>query len=185
MATPTERVTRNAHRFLADDHDVILALRVEWGPGVVEARKRFGSAFWAGAYMWTPIVRPIMAFIRGPKTWQRHHDPRCGVGILALTATDDRVLLRTSSLLRKTPAEIVEYLPPESPLEVDVEVMESDMVPALTVGHRDFVVNGVDFKALMKAVENREVRAPEIKAVLPRLRDVSKTHYTGVPTDFS
>ena len=183
MATPTERVTRNARRFLADDHDVTLALRVEWGPDVVSASKKFGNAFWTRAYLWTPIVRPSMAIIRGPRAWVRRHDPRSGVGILALTADDHRVLLLASSLLRKTPAEIVEYLPPDSPLEVDVEVMESDMIPVLTVGHREFVVNGVDFRALLNAVENLEIRSPEIKAVLPRLRDVGKTHYTGVPTD--
>lgn len=74
-------------------------------------------------------------------------------------------------------------LPRESPLEVDVDLMETHLVPALTVGDREFVVNSIDFKALLKAVEALEVRSPEIKAALPRLKDVGKSPYGALPSD--
>jgi len=59
MATPTERVTRYAKDYL--DDDVILAMRVDWGPDAVSSRKKFGVAFWTREYLWSPIVMPIMA----------------------------------------------------------------------------------------------------------------------------
>ena len=59
--------------------------------------------------------------------------------------------------------------------------MENHLIPALTVADREFVINGVDFKSLLKAVEGLRVRSPEIKAVLARLQEVGKGVY-GAPT---
>lgn len=55
------------------------------------------------------------------------------------------------------------------------------MIPLLTVGRRQFVVNGVGFRALLKAIENRKLRPPEIKAALPRLQGVGRSPYGRVP----
>jgi hypothetical protein len=68
-----------------------------------------------------------------------------------------------------------------SSLLVDVDLMETHLIPSMTVAHREFVVNGIDFRALVKAVENLRLRSPEIKAVLPRLTDVGKTPYSATP----
>lgn len=182
MATPTERVTRHAQDYLAGQHDVILALRVDWGPDAVKSRKKFGYGFWARAYLWSPIVLPIMALLRRPQALETRIDPSSGTGILALSADDGRILLSAPPQRKKTPTGIVEALPQASPIQVDVDLMETHMIPSLTVAHREFVVNGIDFRALLKAVENLTIRSPEIKAVLPRLKDVGSSPYSGVPS---
>ncbi len=175
MRTPTERVTRNAERYL--DEDVVLALRVEWGPEAIASRKTLRSGYWARAFMWTPIVLPVLALFRIPQTRKLHEDPSAGSGILALTIDERRILLTTSMPMGKTPTGVLEPLPQGAPLQIDVDLWETDMVPSLTVGERTFVVNGIDFRALMTAVEELEVKAPEIKAVLPRLKAVGRALY--------
>ena len=177
MKTPTEQVTGRAKEYLAGRHDVILALRVEWGPDAVTSKKKLGSGFWTRAYLWTPIVMPIVALLRRPNTKEINEDPTAGFGILALTADDGRILLSTPPRRRLTPTGVAEVLPQAAALEVDVDLMETDLIPLLTVDDRDFVVDGVDFRALLEAVGNVTVRSPEIKAVLPRLREVGKTPY--------
>lgn len=181
MPTPTERVTRHAQEFLGDEHDVVLALRVDWGPDAVASRTRFGNAFWVRAYLWTPIVWPFMALLRLPETLRRRKDPSAGSGILALTSDDGRIVLSSSPLRRNRPTSVVEALPEGSALLPDAELMETDMIPTLTVNNRQFVVNGVDFRALLNAVETATIRAPEIKAVLVRLLGVGTSNYTGAP----
>jgi len=178
MAPPTERVTRNVQDYVSDGHDVILALRVDWGPDAVAYRKRFGSGFWARAYLWSPIILPIMALFQRPDPRKTLLDPNAGFGILALTADDGRILLSASPRRRKTPTGIAEVLPHAAPLDVDVDLMETNLIPTLTVAHRVFVVNSVDFRALLKAVDNLVVRSPEIRAVLPTLRAVGESPYT-------
>jgi hypothetical protein len=179
MATPTEQVTRNAQEYLADD--VILAMRVDWGPDAVSSRMKLGSGFWARAYLWSPIALPIMALLRRPDRRKMRDDPTTGSGILALTADGGRILLSTSPPRRKRPTGVVEVLPHAAALQVDVDLMETDLIPTLTVAHRQFVVNGIDFRALLKAVENLTVRSPEIRAALPRLQAVGNSPYTGAP----
>ncbi len=181
MATPTERLTRNAQEFLGDDHEVVLAMRVDWGPDAVASRTGLGSAYWTRAYLWWPVVWPVMALLRLPKSLHRRNDPDAGSGILALTAGDGRILLSAPMLRTKVPTGIVETLPYGAPLDVDVDLMESHLIPAVTIAGRQFVVNGVDFRALLGAVETHQVRAPEIKAMLPRLLAVGTSNYTGVP----
>lgn len=179
MITPTQRVTRNAREYLQDD--VVIALRVDWGPEAISARKKFGFGYWVSAYIWAPISLPILAIFRNPELRRMRADPDSGTGILALTGDDRRILLSASPARRKTPTGVVEVLPNGAPLIVDVGLMESDLIPSLTVGDREFVVDGVDFRALMKAVEAHRIRSPEIKAVLPRLQSVGDNPYTGIP----
>ena len=128
---------------------------------------------------------PVLALFRRPLRLKREESPDSGTGILALLSNDRRVLLSTDRLLPKQPTGIAAKLPQRAALEVDVELMENDMVPVVTVDDRQLVVNGVDFKALLRAVATTKVRSPEIKAVLPRLQAVANTHYTGVPSDYA
>lgn len=175
MSTPTERVTRYASRYL--DEEVVLALRVEWGPQAISSKKTLRSGFWGRAFMWTPIVLPVLALFRISQTGKMRDDPNAGRGILALTDDDRRILLSTVAPMRKIPTGVIEPLPLGAPLRIDLDLWETDMVPALTVGERTFVVDGIDFRALMKAVEKLEIRAPDIKAVLPRMKAVGQAPY--------
>lgn len=175
MMTPTERVTSRAREFLADDFDVILAVRVEWGPQAVVSRTKFSSGFWTRAYLWSPIVMPIVALLR---RGDRIVHPESGFGVLALTSDDSRVLLSVASRRRSFPTGLIDVLPQGAHLEVDVGLMETNLIPVLRISDREFVVNSVDFRALLKAVEQLRIRAPEIRAALPALREVGASPYT-------
>ncbi len=178
MATPTEQVARSAEAFLGDQHDVVLALRVEWGPDAIESRKQLRRGLWTEVYLWsTLVVRPFLSLLRLKDTLKADRDPNTGSGILALTADDGRILLATSPLRSKVPTGVIEELPAGAPLYVDVELMENHLIPTLTVADREFVINGIDFRALLKAVEGLRVRSPEIKAILARLQGVGKAVY--------
>lgn len=176
MATPTETVTRRAQEYLGDDYDVVIALRVEWGAGAAEAAARHGAALFA--HVWAPIVLPVLSKVRERSAKQRmSKDPAAGVGVLALTRDEQRILLSAMPGKRKTPTGVVATLPPRAPLLPDIELMETDVVPVISVGDYDLVVDRVDLKALLHAVEAGEIDSPDLAAHLDRFRAVGQQRY--------
>ena len=176
MATPTQIVTRNAQNYLGDVHDVVLALRVEWGTEAVTAAKNQGAALFV--HLWTPFVLPVLSWVRARSIKRRmRQDPAAGVGILTLTAADQHILLSAMPSRRKTPTGIVRTLPTAEPLVADVELMEMDVVPLMTLGDYDLVADRVDFKALLAAVEAGQIAAPDLEVNLDRFKAVGQTRY--------
>lgn len=176
MATPTQIVTLNTQKYLGGHYDVVMAVRVEWGAGAAEASRKQGYVLFA--HLWTPFVVPVLTLIRGRTAKRRMHaDPNAGVGILALTADEQRILLSAMPMRMKTPTGIVEKLPPGTALLPNIELMETDTVPALTVDRYELVVDRIDFKALVTAVKAGEVSAPKLEAVLDRLEAVGWKRY--------
>lgn len=170
--TPTERVTQNAREFVGPDHDVVMALRVEWGLGTEQPTLSAAIANWSTLRL--PLVVPLRAIARSRATKRTMFDDRdAGCGILALTSNGGHILLSAMPLRRKIPTGFVDVLPDDTPLLVDVEWMENYLVPRMTVGEHDLVVDGVDFKALLEAVEDGSVTSPELAANLHRLKSVS------------
>ncbi len=174
MSTPTQQVTRNAQDML-DHHEVILALRVEWG---AEAREHARSTqlVWSRP-PWSVLFLPLLELYRLPIRAKRMRAEPNVWGILALTSIGGRILLASTPWRRKRPIGVVEVLPHNAPLQLDLELMETDLIPLLRVGHREFVVNGVDFKALVKAVEGGVVRSFDIEHGLDRLKATSQKLY--------
>lgn len=176
MTTPTETLIRKVQYYLGDEYDVVMAVRVDWGVGAAKQARAEGYALFA--HVWTPIVLPVLAAVRERTTKRRMlEDPEAGVGILVLTADDQRILLSAMPSRRKTPTGIVEMLPRGTALLPDIELMESDIVPVISVGDYDLVVDRVDLKALLKAVEAGDVSSPELAAHLDRFRAVGQARY--------
>lgn len=176
MMTPTERVTMNARTYLGSSHDVVLAMRVEWGLGTEK------PTFWTALGLWLtpriPLVLPMLNFTQARATKQRMaSDVNSGCGILAVTAEHDRFLLSAMPARRKIPTGLVETLPRSAPLQCDIEWMETYLVPLLTVGEHQLVVNGVDFKALLKAVETGTIDSPELTRQMSRLTSIGLRPY--------
>lgn len=171
MMTPTERVTMNARTYLGSSHDVVLAVRVEWGLGTEK------PTFWSALGLWLtpriPLVLPLLNLTRARATKERMaSDINSGCGILALTAQEDRILLSAMPARRKIPTGVVEVLPRAAPLLCDIAWMETYLVPRLTVGERELVADGVDFKALLKAVEAGTIESPELASQMSRLTSI-------------
>ena len=165
MATPTDIVTRYAQEFLGDTR-VLIAVRVEWGSDAF-ARARATQLAWSRP-PWTWAFVPIITVAR--LLGNIRSTPEAPMsGVLALTSNDGRILMSASPWQPKKPTGIVESLPEGSALDLDIDLMETKLIPILTVGHRQLVVNAFDFKALMKAVETGTVTSPEIEAASSRV----------------
>ena len=54
-------------------------------------------------------------------------------------------------------------------------------MPILDVGGREFVVDSVDFKAMLKAIRLGKLNAPQITANLDRLEAVGEMRYGRLP----
>ncbi len=178
MATPTQVVTRNAQKYLGDEYDVVMAMRVEWGAGAAEQARNHGAALFA--HVWTPLVLPILAAVRARAAKRRmREDPTAGVGVLALTADEQRILLSAMPWRRKTVTGVVETLPRGAALLPDLHLMETDVVPSLVVDRYELVVDRVDFKAFLKAVKAGRIEAPKVSADLDRLAAVGWDRYSS------
>ncbi|NND02384.1 MAG: hypothetical protein HKN91_06305 [Acidimicrobiia bacterium] len=176
MATPTQTVTRNVQKYLGDEFEVVMAVRVEWGADAARRSKNRGYGLFA--HVWTPLVNPILATVRARGAQRAlREDPASGVGVLALTADGRRILLSAMPWRPKTLTGIVEQLPRNAALLPNLDLMQTDVVPTLTVDRYEFVVDRVDFKALLKAVETGVIDAPKIRADLARLSAVGWNRY--------
>lgn len=176
MAAPTEIVTRNTQQFLGDAEVVALALRVEWGVDTETVLD--GRALEATGWIVSPVVVPIAAAFRTLGRLRRHRtDPEAGVGILALCQGDAHFLLASTPFMRKRPFELVERIPASADLTVDVGRLETDLVAELTIGDHTLLVNSIDFKKLLTAVEAGTVQAPQVAANLPRLKAVGRPRF--------
>lgn len=174
MATPTEVVTRNTQQFLGDQHDVVLAVRVEWGVDAASVAKSKG-------YLWGPHFLPVRAWKQVRTALRRTpDDSHDDVGTLAFTSDDGRILLSATPAQRKTPTGVVEWFPDDAALLPDVDAMETHLVPLVTVGRYEFVVNSIDFRVLLRHVEAGTVRSPKFEAELDRLKSVlGRNRYGG------
>lgn len=166
MATPTDVVTRYAREFL-DDPTVLMAFRVEWGDDAF-ARARSTQLAWSRP-PWSLVFVPVITVARVLGNIRGTSEPPWS-GVLALTLNDGRILMSASRWQPKKPTDIVEVLPEGAALDLDVDLMEAELIPVLTVGHRKLVVNAFDFKALMKAVEAGTITSPHIEAAFGRVK---------------
>lgn len=165
MATPTDMVTRYAQEFLGDT-EVLIAIRVEWGDDAF-ARARSTQVVWSQPPL-SLVFFPIRMVARVLERIRTNGEAQSS-GVLALTPGGGRILMSTSSWQPKKPTGIVEVLPEGAALEINVDLMEDELIPILTVGDRQLVVNAIDFRALMKAVEAGMVASPEIEAASSRV----------------
>lgn len=173
MATPTDIVTRYAQEFLGKT-EVLIAVRVEWGDDAF-ARARSTQLAWSRP-PWTLVFVPILTVARVLDSIRTKGEAHTS-GVLALTPADGRILMSASAWQPKKPTGIVEALPEGAALDLDVDLMEAELIPILTVGHRQLVVNTFDFRALMKAVEAGTVTSPEIAAASSRVRAAGEKLY--------
>ena len=117
------------------------------------------------------IVYPFLViwnFITNTRSMSGDMD--AGYGILAVTSDGGRILLSSKPFQRKVPVEVLDTVPPHTTFTSDAELMETYLIPTVTVDRLQLVVNRIDFKVLLKAIEAGRVIAPEILAVLPRLK---------------
>ena len=178
--SPTDRLIRSVKAYLGDQADVVFALRVDCGKVSLEfARKRNLSSSWL---MYWPVFAPIGELLRRRSGRRRlKDDPTAGMGILALTDQRDRILMSAHASRRMEPTAVVATLERGAQLVVDTDYFATHLVPILDVGGREFVVDSVDFKAMLKAIRLGKLNAPQITANLDRLEAVGEMRYGRLP----
>lgn len=174
VMTPTQQVTLNAQEFLGPKQNVLLAIRVEWGTDITNLSdaRRLSHVSMLGS----PAIFPLVAVARLRSTW---HALRTGseaaYGILAMTSASGCILMSAARWQRKKPTGVVDALSADADLEIDVELMETNLIPLLRIDGHELVVNGIDFKALLKAVESGTMTSRYLTENLERLQAAGGT----------
>lgn len=172
--TPTQQVSKNAQEFLGEGQNVLLAMRVVWGADIANLNDVSRLSHLTRA--WSPVIFPMVAMARLRSSWDRMRSgSEAHYGVLVLVSSGDSILLTATPRWRKQPTGIVEVLSPDAELKVNVDLMEEILVPLIKIGHHELVVNGIDFRALLKALKSGVVKSPSLEADLDRLEAAGGT----------
>lgn len=187
MTAPTQKLTARAATQLGEA--VALAIRVRRGPPTRRESANDQNTLALGGQQTAPATfpaggLPIVPIARAAKRWAtdifsgEHHLN----GVLVFTRAGDRILMGRSRFRSLRPTdEVVRRFPSAAVPEIDEFLLAEELIPELTIDGEHFIVNSVDFKALMKAAVTGEVDARYLATQLKPLYDRSQSLATADP----